>query len=337
MAQGTRKEKIVRLLQIFFEETDQDHGLTMPQLIERLEDYGICAERKGLYDDIEVLNNCGFEIEKLRTRPVQYALTTRLFEDEQIGVLIDSVQSSLALTRGKTDGIINAILSLVPKYKRDSVLDQSMSCAIAKKENDLLFYSIDSIKQALIDKRKIRFHYFRYNLNKRFEPSKDEDGKVKVYMENPVSLAYVNDLYYLITYNDMLGEYRTYRIDRMKDVEVMSEPRTRNDKIANFDVAQYLSKTINMFPGEKEVPASLLVNEVGLRLVIDRFGADVRTSTRSTPEGWVRVFINVGMSPTLYSWLCGMGTDVKIEGPSELVQRYRAHLKEIQDSYLPRG
>ena len=44
------------LIQIFEENTDENHGITMPQLIELLWERGIVAERKALYRDIKVIS-----------------------------------------------------------------------------------------------------------------------------------------------------------------------------------------------------------------------------------------------------------------------------------------
>lgn len=364
MVRDSRKAKIIRLLQILFEETgrgwasdpdDPGRGLTMPQIIERLDDYGISAERKGLYDDLKVLEKCGFDILKLPTRPVQYALASRPFEDEQIGFLIDSVQSSLALSETRTDELIDTILSLTPEYKREPMRERSSACAIAKIGNSSLVYNIDGIKRALTEKKKIRFNYRQYNLQKKPVYTTDEDKKgddargrdnadpeakpePKVYLENPITLAYVNDRYYLITYSDSRDKFIHYRVDRMINVEVLDdEPRTRNDKIANFDVVQHLSRSVNMFRGDEDADANLLVDEFGLRQVIDRFGVDVRTSSDSVPDpsNWVRVYVKVGMGEPLYAWLCGLGEHVKICGSEKLVAGYRAHLKKIDENCFP--
>lgn len=56
---NVQKLKILYLMQIFRTETDPDHGLTMPQLVERLAERGVTAERKSLYRDIEILSPDG--------------------------------------------------------------------------------------------------------------------------------------------------------------------------------------------------------------------------------------------------------------------------------------
>ena len=53
MAKGPRqKMKLLYLLKILSERTDEDHLMTVPQMVEALAEYGIGAERKSLYDDL---------------------------------------------------------------------------------------------------------------------------------------------------------------------------------------------------------------------------------------------------------------------------------------------
>ena len=65
MARGkNQKLKLLYLAKIMQEETDEQHRLTMSQLIERLDAYGIEAQRKSIYDDLDALNDFGIEILK---------------------------------------------------------------------------------------------------------------------------------------------------------------------------------------------------------------------------------------------------------------------------------
>lgn len=43
-----QKLKVLYLLKIFEEKTDFEHAITMPQIIEELDKYGVEAERKSI-------------------------------------------------------------------------------------------------------------------------------------------------------------------------------------------------------------------------------------------------------------------------------------------------
>ena len=58
----SQKLKMLYLVRIFTEETDDDHGLTIQQIGEKLAAYGANANRKTLYTDLEELQNYGLDI-----------------------------------------------------------------------------------------------------------------------------------------------------------------------------------------------------------------------------------------------------------------------------------
>ena len=51
--QEGQKSKLLALLRIFEQQTDENHLLNVPQLVELLETQGIRCERKSVYSDIE--------------------------------------------------------------------------------------------------------------------------------------------------------------------------------------------------------------------------------------------------------------------------------------------
>ena len=59
-----QKEKLFRILEIFMQRTDDEVGISIPELISVLDsEYGIRAERKSIYDDFLVLSSLGFTVE----------------------------------------------------------------------------------------------------------------------------------------------------------------------------------------------------------------------------------------------------------------------------------
>ena len=57
-----QKLKMLYLVKIFCEETDEHHPLTMPQIVAKLSSYGVNADRKTLYQDFTELRKFGMDI-----------------------------------------------------------------------------------------------------------------------------------------------------------------------------------------------------------------------------------------------------------------------------------
>lgn len=98
-----QKLKLLILYRILFIHSDESHPLTMAQMISLLNQYGISAERKSVYDDIETLRLYGADIISNRGK---YYMASRLFELPELKLLVDVVQSSKVLSTRKSELLI---------------------------------------------------------------------------------------------------------------------------------------------------------------------------------------------------------------------------------------
>ena len=78
--QEGQKSKLVTLLRILEQRTDETHRLNVPQLVQLLENQGILAERKSIYSDIDTLRSLGYDIQLQRGRGGGYWMASRAFE-----------------------------------------------------------------------------------------------------------------------------------------------------------------------------------------------------------------------------------------------------------------
>lgn len=166
MAANLQKLKLLYIAKMLVEETDAVAGLTMAQILERLEAHGITAERKSVYRDIESLREFGLDIQTFQRAPLEYALVTRSIELDDLMLIVDAVQSSRHLTKRKSDALVRSIKRLAPKRERD-LLDRHLSVSgRIKIQGDSLLYNVDRILEAIAGKRKVSFRYFSYNAAK---------------------------------------------------------------------------------------------------------------------------------------------------------------------------
>ena len=326
MAVNRQKLKLLYLMRMLEEETDAEQGLTMAQILERLEAQGITAERKGIYRDIEALREFGLDVRTYQRAPVEYALERRDFAFHELLLLVDAVQSSRFLTQRKSDALVAGVKRLATKRQR-KLLDKRVHVeGRIKMQNESVFYSVDRIQEALAGKRKISFTYFKYDAEKR--KKLQHDGRR--YVETPVQLVYAEGYYYLVVFNEKHDGFANYRVDRMDRIEVLEEPATKNERIATFDAQKLESRAFGMYAGEP-VSMTLLVDESVMGAVIDRFGKDVESLPAG--EGRARVYAVVMKSPVLFGWLAQFGDRLRIEKPASLAAEYRDYLAGIVASY----
>ena len=322
----SQKLKLLYLMQMLYEQTDEAHGLTTPELIEGLAERGIDAERKSVYRDIETLRSFGMDIVKLPTRPVSYALGSRTFSGAELMLLTDAVQSSRFLTQRMANRLAAGVATLGSRHQVRSLKKHVHVEGRIKMQNESVFHHVDTIHEALSQRRKVAFRYVKYDAAKRPVPQKEG----RTYCETPVRLIYSEGCYYLIAYNDKHESFPTYRVDRMQGLRIADEPAARNQAIATFDAEAYSARTFSMFGGTTQ-RVTLRVDESVMGALIDRFGKDVESTVAE--DGAARAYVTVAPSPVFFGWLAQFGRAMRIEAPAALVAEYAAYLREILEDY----
>ena len=108
MPKGTnQKFKLYRLAQIMLEKTDDEHYITMPEIMKALATYEVTADRKSIYNDLRDLEKLGIEVEGAPVgKGYHYHVVSRPFELPELKLLVDAIQSSKFITERKTNALI---------------------------------------------------------------------------------------------------------------------------------------------------------------------------------------------------------------------------------------
>ena len=312
-------KKIPLIIKMLREETDDEHGLTMTQIIEKLAEQGVEAERKSIYRDLDVLRECGYDVIKRSGRPTEYALGEREFEYPELLLLVDAVQSSRFLTKRKSQQLLQRIKGLTSIHQAEA-LDRHVHVERRiRTQNESVYYNVDAIQEAIASRHKVGFRYFKHDINQKKVYRKD-----KLYRETPVHLVYSDGYYYLIAFNDTHDDFVRYRIDRMSHIQVLEEPAVRNDRIANFDVEAFALQAFGMFGGDA-VRVTLAFDEDAIDQILDRFGSDGAIIIPQA-DGTGHATFTVRKSSVFFGWLAEFGTRAHIIAPSSLAQEYREYL-----------
>ncbi|MBQ4093835.1 MAG: WYL domain-containing protein [Oscillospiraceae bacterium] len=323
---SNQKLKLLHLLQIFTQQTDESHPLSLQQITELLAARGVSAERKSLYDDMEALRSFGFDIMVSRGRTTGYYMGSRDFQLPELKLLVDSVQSSKFITEKKTLELIKKIESLASVYDAQLLQRQVYVRGRVKSMNESVYYSVDEISAAISQNRAISFQYFRYDLQK--QRKLRHDGAR--YAVSPFALMWDHENYYLLAYHAEAGELRHYRVDRMTSIELLDEKRQGAEVFAAVDMSSYTKKIFGMFTGEQQQVKLRFENRL-VDVVLDRFGTDVSL----IPDGdeHFTVSISVAVSEQFYGWLLGFGTAAELVAPADVRADFAERLADIAAMY----
>jgi predicted DNA-binding transcriptional regulator YafY len=316
-----QKAKILRLTQILLRQTDEDHWLTAPQIIEALKRYDICAERKSIYSDLEALRTLGMDIQCRRGKNPGWFIGERDFELPEVKLLMDAVQSSRFITQRKSDSLIRKLEGLVSVHQAKQLQRQVYVSGRVKVMNESIYYNVDKLHAAVAGQRAITFQYFDYNIFRQ----KVFRREGKRYAVSPYGLIWNSENYYLVAFDHENQDMRHYRVDKMTDLVVTEQERQGREQYPDFQLAQYGQKHFGMYSGQ-ELMVTLRGRRSMAGVVWDRFGQDVIL----TPDGedHFTVTLDVVMSPQFFGWLFGLDGGLTITAPKEAVEAYHEKLKK---------
>lgn len=315
--------RILYVYKILYENTDEDHKITMPELIELLGKNGIPSSRKGIYDDIEALQKFGVDIITGRGYNSGYCIASREFQLPELKLLADEVSSSKFLTEKKSRELIQKLSTLASKYEAKQMQRQIYVANRVKTMNEQIYLNVDALQRAIAEKKKVSFSYFDYDVNGK---KKYRDGKRSC---SPYALTYSNEQYYLISRYDKRPEVLTnFRVDRMDSVQLIDDKYIPIG--ADFDLADYLKQSFQMFSGHASKVKLRFENEL-VNAVIDRFGKNVDMTAYDDDHFICTVEVNADQPIPFFSWLFLFSTKAEILEPLELRKQYIDILKAIAD------
>ena len=272
MPKGTnQKLKLYYLAQIMVNNTDDEHAMTLQDIKNALEYYEITADRKSLYDDLNVLRDMGLDIlGEQRGRSYYYHVGKKKFELAELKLLVDAIQSSKFITAKKSHELIKKLESFASRYEAAQLQRQVVVAGRIKTMNESIYYNVDAIHSAIATNHKIRFQYFQWNIKKQMELR--HDGQF--YEESPWALTWDDENYYLVGYDTQAEKIKHYRVDKMRKLAIMDVKREGKEYFKQFNLAAYAKKNFGMFGGKEENVRMQFSNEL-VGVVIDRFGKDV--------------------------------------------------------------
>lgn len=315
-----QKIKLLILYEILQKKTDETNPMTTQELISALKERGIEVSRKTLYEDIQTLNEYGYEVLCDRSRANRYYIGSRRFERTEVQVLLNTIGATHILTNKKTAVLMEKLSELIGVTEAERL--QKVVAIGQKHGNERIYYSIDAVTTAILEHKKLSFLYFDYD-----EHCKKVYRKEKTrYIVNPLGITAYGDNLYLICYHDKYGNTANYRLDRMDEAQVESEEITYIKEYENFDVSTYRNEQFGMYYGEQKEIELIFPRDL-IEVAIDRFGEDLKPVSIGNEEYIIKATIQI--SKIFFSWLTCFEGRVRINSPESVREEYRDYLKNI--------
>lgn len=324
--ENASKIKLLKILEILRQDSDEEHPLSTSELCSKLNEQGIICDRRVLATDINQLIENGYDIIRVKERSTKYFIADRNFDVPELRILMDAVQAASFITPKKTEVLLDKIADLGGSH-RAALLKRNVWFNTTKHTNENILYIINEIDNAITNRKQLSFNYFDYTYEGKREYRKNGER----YTANPITTIFNNDAYYLVCYSDKHKDsVAHYRIDRMEAVNTESKSITPSAVAKKFDPAKHYNEVFGMFTGNTEQ----VTFEIDARLIdamIDRFGENTQFTAKE--NGKLMFTAQVQISSQFIGWCCSFGELLKVIGPHDLVKTIRQYIANLSEMY----
>ena len=318
-----QKRKLLLLEKLFREETDDEHRLSLAEIEQKLAGQGVACERKSLYSDIEALRQAGMDIvAEKRARNTSYFLASREFQQPELNLLAGAVASSKFISNKKSVELIGKIARLACKYEGSRLARQIIVSDRVKSTNESIYYSINSVNEAICAGRQISFLYYNYDEKKRKVYHNDK----KPLIVSPRALVWKDENYYVVGYYEKYGGCVNFRVDKMIRVEVLDREA---EKDPDFDVNGHCRRLFGMFGGRCERVRMRFDNSLA-GVAVDRFG--LKTVFEDKGDSF-ELEAELEVSPVFFGWLFQFGEMAEVLAPASVREEFKRYALDTLKQY----
>ena len=326
MAVSSAKLRTLYIMKMLLEKTDEKYTMSAADINKVLREYGMSADRKTVYSDVETLREFGIDVLQTKGTNSGYYIGSRKFELPELKLLVDAVQASKFISRKKSEELIKKLESLAGEHDARQLQRNVFIYNRPKTGNETIYYNVDQIHTAILKNRQIQYRYAEWTVKKELKPKKNG----AVYTVSPWSLTWDDANYYLIAYDADADCMKHYRVDKMQQTCVTDQERVGKEKFQDFDLAEFSKKTFSMYGGHDEEVTLECGNDI-IGVILDRFGTE--TIVMPVGEDRFRVRIPVVVSRQFFGWVTGIGENLHIAGPEHVRREYKEYLQSIVGRY----
>lgn len=319
-----QKLKIFYILDYLQKNSHEDHPVRASDIIAMLDrQHNISCDRKTVYSDVAALQDYGVDIVSLPGKNGGYYIASRNFELPELKLLIDAVQSSRYLTEKKSRELIEKLLTQCNEQDAKLMKRNVLVSGRVKSMNETIYYSVDTIQEAIAQNKQISFRYFDWDFGGK------RKYRDKPYLASPYGLCQDNENCYLLALSERHG-ITAYRVDRMIDIALQDDARIPCPELTGKALIDHANRLFQMYSGDA-VDVKLRFHNSLINVVIDRFGKD----TMLIPDGeeHFNFTVRVAVSPMFLSWVMGFGNKAKILYPQSVADDLCALCKEAMSQY----
>lgn len=243
-----RNGNILYILNILKKYSDEDHPLKISKLQEYiLKDYGQTIDSRTIRRNIALLKEkFSYQISTHAENKVGYYYEKDIdtdFEPGEIRAIIDTFGYATFIDKTTSKNIIKKCKNMQNVFENEKLANYTIYSESFKTQNYEVTKNIEDLSLAIHLKKQVTMDYYKYSL----EPEL-VFKKVKTFRISPLAIIYSIQELYCIALNEESKKIITFRIDRMKNIEVLNKKRSKSiskeeiDNLVNAQTSMYGSK-----------------------------------------------------------------------------------------------
>ena len=180
--------------------------------------------------------------------------------------------------------IIKKCKNIQTIYENEKIKDYHIYANDSKTENVEVIKNIEDISESIFKNKKIKFEYWKYAIT-----SKLEKKIVSTPTVSPYAIVYSKQEFYLIGIKEGQTEFYNYRIDRIKNIQILEENISVKKK--KSEIQEFAESSIEMFGGKKE-EIEAICHIWLLDTILETFGRNVTIEKLSNDEDHFKLLVD---------------------------------------------
>ena len=320
---------ILYILNVLKKYSDEDHMLSVAEMQRKIKElYNVEIDPRTIRRNINLLKyKLDYDISTRDDNGKGYYLNRDPetdFEPGEVRAIIDNFSYANYIVPSIAKNIIKKCKNIQTIYENEKIKDYHIYANDSKTENVEVIKNIEDISNSIYENKKIKFEYWKYAIT-----NKIEKKIVSTPTVSPYAIVYNKQEFYLIGIKEGQAEFYNYRLDRIKNIQILDEKITITKK--KKEIQDFAESSIEMFGGKKE-EVEAICHIWLLDTIFDTFGRNVTIEKIPNDEEHFKLLVDT--NPVGFKMWAMRNIDlVEIKRPITLRNEMQDIIKEAAKRY----
>lgn len=320
---------ILYILNILKKYTDEDHMFSATEIQLKIKEiYNVEIDTRTIRRNINLLKyKLNYDISTRDDNKKGYYLNRDPetdFEPGEIRAIIDNFSYANYIVPSVAKNIIEKCKNIQTVYENDKIKDYQIYANDSKTENVEVIKNIEDISESIYQHKKVKFEYWKYVITNKLEKK-----IVSTPIVSPFAIVYNKQEFYLIGVKEGKNRFYNYRLDRIKNIQILDNKITIKKK--KSEIQDFAESSIEMFGGKKE-EIEAICHIWLLDTIFDTFGRNVTIEKIPNDDKCFKLIVDA--NPLGFRMWAMRNIDlVEVKKPKSLRNEMKEIIKNAEQKY----